>query len=211
LLNRYVDVQSRMQLSGTHDDGEEIPIQKFSPMIIMQYFHYHVVDNPGVFEKAHGDLPDDANYDSVSNEFASIKRETKRSKCTQRASNSDRLSMAMQEYTKAILVGVDNKKEELVVRQQQLVATKQLNASTQHLNDVRARRESENLLMQLEERLENKIPDTPTRVKRFKAHRERAASRGGKTDENSIEAYADLMDRIQYNKEQIKRLQEKDK
>jgi hypothetical protein len=67
LLNRYVDVQSRTQLSGTHDDGEEIPIQIFSPMIIMQYFHYQVENNPGVFEKAHGDLPDDVNYDSANN------------------------------------------------------------------------------------------------------------------------------------------------
>jgi hypothetical protein len=37
----------------------------------------------------------------------------------------------MQEYTKAIMVGVDNKKEELVVQQQQLVATKKVNESTQ--------------------------------------------------------------------------------
>jgi hypothetical protein len=60
-----------------------------------------------------------------------MKRETKRSKLTQQASSSDRLSRAMQEYTKAIMVGVDSKKEELVVQQQQLVATKKLNASTQ--------------------------------------------------------------------------------
>jgi hypothetical protein len=86
LLNRYVDVQSGMQLSGTYDDGEEIPIQKYSLMIIMQYFHYQVENNPGVFKKAHGDLPDDANYDSVNNKLASMKRETKRSKRTQRAS-----------------------------------------------------------------------------------------------------------------------------
>jgi hypothetical protein len=91
----------------------------------------------------------------------------------------------MQEYTKAIVVGVENRKEELVVQQQQLLATKMLNVSAQHLSGVRARRATENLLVQLEERLENKIPDTPTRVKRFKAHREIAASRGGKTDEKT--------------------------
>jgi hypothetical protein len=88
--------------------------------------------NPGVFEKAHADLPDDANYDSVNNEiWHQWNGKTKRSNRTQRVSKSDRLSRAMQEYTKAIMVGVDNKKEELVVQQQQLVATKKVNESTQ--------------------------------------------------------------------------------
>ena len=205
LLNRYVDVQSRMQQSGTHDDGEEIPIEKFTPSLLLQYFHCHVQDNPGVFEKAHGDLPDEANFDSMKNTVVSVKREKKRAK------TSNPMVEAIQEYSKAIAAGVETRQSELLTQQEQLTVTKQLNASTEKLNAIRTRRESEELLGQLEQHLDRKIPNTPERVERVRAHKLRVASRGGKTDEDSVEAYADLMDRIQYNKEYIKRLQEEEK
>jgi hypothetical protein len=143
------------------------------------------------------DLPDDAEYDSMKNQFVAMRRETKRAKRTKRANNSDKMSRAMQDYSDAMRSGVETRKEELAVQQQQLVATKKLNASTEKLNAIRARKESEDLLRQLEQRLDEKIPDTPTRVTRTREHKARLASRGGNTDEDSVEAYAALMDRIQ--------------
>jgi hypothetical protein len=64
---------------------------------------------------------------------------------------------------------------------------------------------------QLEHDLEKRISDTPTRMNRVRQHNVRVAVRGGTTDNDSVEAYAVLMDRIQYNKEYVKRLQEKEK
>jgi hypothetical protein len=67
-------------------------------------------------------------------------------------------------------------------------------------------------LRHLEHDLEKRIPDTPTRMNRVRQHKVRVAIRGGPTDDDSVEAYAaDLMDRIQYNKEYVKRVQEKEK
>jgi hypothetical protein len=45
-------------------------------------------------------------------------------------------------------------------------------------------------------------------MNRVRQHKARVAIRGSTTDDDSVEAYADLMDRIQYNKEFVKRLQE---
>jgi hypothetical protein len=73
------------------------------------------------------------------------------------------------------------------------------------------RRELEELLGHLVQHLERKIPDTPERVDRMRAHKYRNAQRDGKTDEDSVEAYADVMDRIHYNQKFIKRLQEEEK
>jgi hypothetical protein len=79
------------------------------------------------------------------------------------------------------------------------------------LNFLHRRRESEDLLRQLELDLETKFLDTPTRMNRVREHKVRVAIRGGKTDDYCVEAYADLMNRIQYNKDHGNGLQQIEK
>jgi hypothetical protein len=138
LHNRYLDVKSTMEQSGTHDDREEIPIEKFTTSLLLQYFHCYVEDNPGVFEKAHGDLPDDANFDSMKVRVAPATREKKRAK------TSGQITEAIKEYTKAIAIGVETRNSELLVQREQLTATKELNASTQKLNAVQTSKKEMN-------------------------------------------------------------------
>jgi hypothetical protein len=65
--------------------------------------------------------------------------------------------------------------------------------------------------VQLEHYLETNILDTPTKMNRVREYKVRDAIRVGKTDDFCVEAYAVLMDRIQYNKDDGNRLQEKEK
>jgi hypothetical protein len=48
-------------------------------------------------------------------------------------------------------------------------------------------------------------------MRRIREHKARAASRGGESDEDTIEAYAEIMDGMQFHKDRIKHLREKDK
>jgi hypothetical protein len=76
------------------------------------------------------------------------------------------------------------------------------------LTYLHRRRESEDLLRHLEQDLATKNLDTPTRMNRVREHKVRVAILA---DDYCVEAYADLMDRIQYNKDPGNRLQEKEK
>jgi hypothetical protein len=85
LLNRYVDVQSNVQLSETHDDGEEILIDKFSP------------------------------------------------KTSQTKHSSQDMTM-IPKYSKAIAAGVEVRKHELAVQQENMLGTTRMNESTEKLD-----------------------------------------------------------------------------
>jgi hypothetical protein len=61
----------------------------------------------------------------------------------------------------------------------------------------------------LKQDLDRKIPDVPPRMNRVREHKVRVAIRGCKTVDYSVEAYPELMDHIQYNKDHVNRLPEK--
>lgn len=169
-----------MEQSGNHDDGEEVDIANFTKSTLMQYFHTFLDDpkNAGVFEKSHGDLQDDVRF-----EIGQRKIENKR-KSKRWLKSSIPQEDSMKEYTKAFKVSRGNKP-----------TTKNFALSV----PSKCQKVFERLAAAIGgQQLEDKIPDTPERMIRIRQHKERNQPRGGEDDDNSVEAYADIMDRMQY-------------
>ena len=94
---------------------------------------------------------------------------------------------------------------------QSLQGVERQQAHNKELRAERAVQVSESVLKDLWQQLEDKIPDTPERMNRIRQHKERIQTRGGEDDDDSVEAYADIMNRMQYYKDRIKYLHEEEK